>query len=173
MFHDFQRASIIYIESPPLKETEQDFLNECCSLPLTGDSTILDLLPRTLWFKYFRLVEMLPTELDKDLPRLSEIKNPFCVAAHVIYLFNQKANKYKTEKLKTRKLKTQKLWKPNTCKKDEKEHVPKPALDPAIAVMAQSTGKVVRFIEQRQCLPFYRMPLAQVRECTLQVKGGH
>ena len=141
----FQKANIIYTESQPHKrhKTEQEHTDECCRLPVTGDSTIVDLLPRTHLHKYFRLVEMLPNEFHEFYPELPKM-NPYCIA-RIVYLTT---NVEEAE-----------------VQEDLNEYVPKVDLDTAIRQEAQYKRKVLRSIEQRQCHPFYRLPLVQVREC--------
>lgn len=121
----------------------QQFSDECCRLPVNGDTTIKNLLPRTLWHKYLRLVEMLPPKFHELHPDLAKM-NPYCVA-QIIHIY--------------RNIK---------FKEDEDEYVPRlptEILDSAIDLTAQSRGKIQRYIEQRPCLPWERMPLRQVRKC--------
>ena len=99
---------------------------------------------------------MLPLEFHELYPELWRM-NPYCIAEIVNFLRNRKDIKF---------------WMRN-----EEEHVHRPVsygrkmplqtpiLDSAIDFSAQATGKTVGFIEKRPCLPIYRMPLAQVREC--------
>ena len=149
---DFQKANVIFTESKSNK-TEQQLRSECC----TGDTRILDLLPRTLWYKYLSLNEMLPMQFHESYPELSKM-NPYCVAEIVHSLRNHEEIKF------TLRNKEEHVHRPVTYERERQIPDRKPILDSAIDFFAQSTGKTVGVIEQPPCHPVHQMSLEQVSD---------
>ena len=139
----------------PRNLTELEFRDECCTLPLTFPTTIFDLLPNTHRYTYLRLMDMLPLEFHEHYPDLWKT-NPYCTAETVHLLRNRKKMMFEKEH----------VHRPVTYERIMPDQTP--ILDRAIDIYAQATGKTVRFIEERTCYPYYRMPLEQVSLVVLE-----